>query len=66
LKFFRGQKRKFQGLRFGFAHPLWTFQKNISHKIVFLLFWLFLSEVLSRQSRLWRTTSDPAKKGGKI
>ena len=31
-----------------------------------LLFWLFLSEILSRQSRLSQTTSDPAQKSGKF
>ena len=34
-------------------------------KIVFLLFWLFLWEILSRRCRLSRTTSDPAQKSGK-
>jgi len=32
----------------------------------FLLFWLFLSEILSRRCRLSRTTSDPAQKVEKI
>ena len=45
------------------AHP---FLKKISDTIFFLLlFWLFLSEILSPRSRLSRTTSDLATKSGK-
>ena len=46
------------------THPLLkkisdTHKKNI-------LFWLFLSKILSRRSRLLRTTSDPARKSGTL
>ena len=38
------------------------FWKNLRHIKMFLLFWLFLSEIMLRRSRLSRTTSDPAQK----
>ena len=49
------------------AHAHFDFEKKISDaKFFFLLFWLFLSEILWRRSRLSRTTSDPAQKRGKF
>ena len=42
-----------------------TVEKKVSDPF-FFLFWLFLSENLSRRSRLSRTTSDPAQNSGKV
>ena len=57
--FCRGQKNEnFKGR----CAPTLTFEKNLRHTTgFFLLFWLFLSEVLSRRSRLSWMTSDPAQ-----
>ena len=41
-----------------------AFENNLRSKFFVLLFWLFLSKILSR--RLSRTTSNPAQKSGKI
>ena len=42
-----------------------TFEKKSHTQFCFLLFRLFLSEILSRRCRFSRTTSDPAQKSGK-
>ena len=42
-----------------------TVEKKVSDPF-FFLFWLFLSEILSRRCRLSRTQSDPAQKSGKF
>ena len=42
-----------------------TVEKKVSDPF-FFLFWLFLSEILSRRCRLSRTTSNPAQKSGKF
>ena len=43
-----------------------TFEKKISDStFLFRIFWLFLSEILSRRCRLSRTTSDPARRRAK-
>ena len=48
----------------GMRGPL--LKKNLRDpKCLFILFWLFLSQILSRRCRLSRTTSDPAQKSGK-
>ena len=43
-----------------------TLEKTSQKQVFLLFFWHLLSEILSRWSRLSRTTSDPAQKSGKF
>ena len=59
-QFFSGQKNENSPLKMGCARPL--LQKIQTYFLFLLLLRLFLSEILSRRSRLSRTTNDRSQK----